>query len=460
MPQEHRISSSFRKTLRDELARWREEGLLSAEQADRLAARYRLGDLARESSGALLAAVYIIGTILIAGGIISFVAYHWQIIPAAVQVVLILAAMLAAHGLGIWFWKVRDSRPRLGHALVVLGTLIFGANIGLMAQIFNLSSHYYNGFGAWALGALAMAYAVRSVPSAFVAVVASFVWFCGWNEDSGYAATIYPLAAAAAFLPFIWRERSAIITLLALLAIGLPIVVNAADGRGVVPWAMPLASAAVGGLYTAAGLAAMRRPEFARLGRVAVALGVVAIGVPAYVLSFLHVAEDMRRDAWSVSHWTKLIPAGVALAGAAAGWVLYAARWRKDAAMRPLAAGLLAAMVLLAAATVPSLVHTDAMPHGRALTQATDIVAAALANLSVLALAAGLAASGVAWQDRRVFWPGVVAVVVLVLSRFFEYDTDLLAKAAGFLACGLGLILGGVRFETYLRARRPADAGE
>ena len=42
-------------------------------------------------------------------------------------------------------------------------------------------------------------------------------------------------------------------------------------------------------------------------------------------------------------------------------------------------------------------------------------------------------------------------------SRFLEYQTSLLLKAAVFTACGIGLIIAGVAFENHLKKRRLAD---
>ena len=43
---------------------------------------------------------------------------------------MIVAFMLIGHTLGYYLWQISAKSPRLGHALVVLGTLVFGANIG------------------------------------------------------------------------------------------------------------------------------------------------------------------------------------------------------------------------------------------------------------------------------------------------------------------------------------------
>jgi hypothetical protein len=44
-------------------------------------------------------------------------------------------------------------------------------------------------------------------------------------------------------------------------------------------------------------------------------------------------------------------------------------------------------------------------------------------------------------------------MVLLILSRFLEYETSLLVKSAAFLACGVAVIVGGISYEKYLRRK-------
>jgi hypothetical protein len=79
------------------------------------------------------------------------------------------------------------------------------------------------------------------------------------------------------------------------------------------------------------------------------------------------------------------------------------------------------------------------------------------ANVACFILAAALVANGFSSLDRRIFWAGVMFIALVITSRFLEYETGLLIKAAVFIACGICLILAGVGFENYLKQRRPAN---
>ena len=75
--------AGFRKHLKNHLPLLRDDGLITADQARDISQRYRLDELAAESTRTLLMAIDIIGAFLIGIGVISFVAAHWTGIPVA-----------------------------------------------------------------------------------------------------------------------------------------------------------------------------------------------------------------------------------------------------------------------------------------------------------------------------------------------------------------------------------------
>jgi hypothetical protein len=54
-------------------------------------------------------------------------------------------------------------------------------------------------------------------------------------------------------------------------------------------------------------------------------------------------------------------------------------------------------------------------------------------------------------ERRLAFWLGSLYLVLLILSRFLEYETSLLVKSVAFLACGVTVIIAGIQYEIYLR---------
>jgi len=156
-----RMPYRFRAFLREELPRWRAEGLVDERSAEALAQRYLAEP---EGTGLALAAIYVLAACLVGAGVISLVAWHWDELPRGLRLGMLGSALVAAHLAGYRMWKVQARRPLLGHAVSLLGTILFGASIGLVAQIFHVSGVWYGAFGAWALGALAAAVILPGLP--------------------------------------------------------------------------------------------------------------------------------------------------------------------------------------------------------------------------------------------------------------------------------------------------------
>lgn len=424
----------FRARLQRELAAWRAEGLVTEEVAQRLAARYQL-DEAHEGRGLATAAVYVIGVLLIGGGVISLVAWNWEALPASAKLLLIGSAMVAAHFYGYRWWKVDASRPRLGHALTVLGTLIFGADIGLVAQVFHISGHWYNGFLAWGAGALVAAWAYASVPQGVVAIAMTFV---GW---AGLVGRLDEVAAPTSwlflliFLPLAWRHSSRVLFALTALAFGaaLPVAAAHAFESGL---AVSVAVAGTGAALLGWGFLFgpdTRGAWFADTARI---IGLALVVGLAYVTSFADVAGELPGDrgrhdfATWLTVGPPLLVGLIALARLPGG-----STWHRGA---PVTAIALAATLVL----------TGALFAG-------DLSLVVAANATLVVVAAAAISTAVERLDRTPFWLGSVLAGAVVVTRFLEFDTDLWLKALGFIAAGVALIAFGVAFERRVD-RRPS----
>ena len=98
----------FRARLKRELPRWRDDAIISATAEETLAARYHLDE---EGVSVATAAIYILGVLLIGGGVISLVAWNWDALGRFAKLALIGSAMIAAHGSGYWLWRVSGRMP-------------------------------------------------------------------------------------------------------------------------------------------------------------------------------------------------------------------------------------------------------------------------------------------------------------------------------------------------------------
>lgn len=104
--------------------------------------------------------ILIIAAVLVGAGVLSFFASNWQVIPKFIKVLLIIVTMIVSYWAG-WYWKTVAYMAKTGDALILLGVIIYGAGIFLVAQMFNIRINWPDGFILWMLGAMAMSYAIN-----------------------------------------------------------------------------------------------------------------------------------------------------------------------------------------------------------------------------------------------------------------------------------------------------------
>jgi uncharacterized membrane protein len=435
------MSTKFRAALRNELAIWTQKGIVTEDTAKQLSSAYELENLRHESTRLLSAVIFTIGGLLLGGGLISFVAANWEVIPTPLKLALLFSALLGLHAVGFWLWHSKNWR-RLGHALIFCACLVFGANIGLVAQIFHISSNWYGGFGAWALGSLVMAWAIRSWIIGVLALGTSFVWFVGYQSDHYQSALAYPLILAITLLPLAWIIRSRVLyagTLLDIIVAACVLAGYHGSGRQLL-----FTMAAGGMLMWALGelhRTSEWRMEFANITR---ASGLGLLALTAYVWSFHGLWEGFvfgpMRSLWAILFFLLSIVFSLLMFG--------------RARTQPL----LTAGVLLAGGT---LCASSLLSGAGANISNGEFLFTVITNLAALILAAIIIGVGLIDERRLAFWLGSLYLVLLVLSRFLEYETSLLIKSAAFLACGVTVIIAGISYEKYLRRKAAGiEAGE
>ena len=90
------------------------------------------------------------GSIMVAAGVLLFVAAHWDDLSPTQRFLLVLAMISGFHlAAGALMPRLRA----LGLALHAVGTVALGAGIFLAGQIFNLQEHWPGGILLWAIGA-------------------------------------------------------------------------------------------------------------------------------------------------------------------------------------------------------------------------------------------------------------------------------------------------------------------
>ncbi len=196
---------AFLNRLRKELPLWVERGWVAAEgQAailDHAAAQ------AERQIRMVPIALAVLGVLTFGTGVITFFAANWDVMAKAVKLAILFGGMWAAYALGAHGLMAEKRGARvLGQTMTLLGVVLFGANIMLIAQIYHIDSHYPNGVLIWALGALAVAYVVP-VQVAVVAGLALAALWSGMEIGDFDRFLHWPfLVVWALFLPpILWR---------------------------------------------------------------------------------------------------------------------------------------------------------------------------------------------------------------------------------------------------------------
>jgi len=130
----------YRERLAHDVATWAHGGLITPEQERAILARMGAGEpraVGVLRLGWFVTAVSIVGALVLAGGVVLLFASQWQTMPTWFRAGLIFAGILASYG-GGYALIYRYDMQRVGSAFLLLGVLLYGAGLFLLAQIYSM----------------------------------------------------------------------------------------------------------------------------------------------------------------------------------------------------------------------------------------------------------------------------------------------------------------------------------
>jgi len=162
------------------LERWTAADVIDMATAERIR---RFESESRRGSDVLVRLALALGGIMVAAGVLLFVAAHWDALSPSQRFLLVLILTGGFHVAGAFFAERMRTLSITMHAL---GTAALGAGIFLAGQIFNLQEHWPGGVMLWSIGAVAAWYVLRhAVQAVFAALLIPF-WLGGeWIVRAG-----------------------------------------------------------------------------------------------------------------------------------------------------------------------------------------------------------------------------------------------------------------------------------
>jgi len=454
---------AFVSRLRKELPEWLEKGWVApaGETAILDHAEARLA----QGLNVIPMALAVIGALTLGAGIILFFAANWSDMSKVAKLAVLFGAMwgayaIAARGLS---GAARASRAT-GHAMLLLGVILFGANIQLIAQIYHIDAHYPNGVLMWALGALALVWLVPSQPVAVAGIALATLWSGMEILDFGreihwpFLAVWGLFAAAALYRTWKWAGCAAIV------ALGIWCFMILVDWpyaqRGAELWLLQ-AFVLLGAALHLAGVAMQDVPRLTALSTVVRRTTLVGALFAAHF--FIYVGMyGLPWYSWDLNNfdtegWARVAEAGPGMIAfivvfALAALALAIDRYRRVAAARSKRdmAGMLLAVLAAAA-----MLANPLMP-GR---YADTVLMYVALNGIVFAILIWMIVAGYRSGERFQVYSAFVAYGAGLIAVYFMEFFTLMSRSLFVMGGGAVLIAGVYLLERQRRTAGAAQAG-
>jgi uncharacterized membrane protein len=417
-----------------EIDLWVSEGIIGPAQAAALKRRYPAPAEALAWSRIIF---FCLGAALLGLSVILLFAYNWQQMHKFAKLGVIFASLIGAHAAGSWLGRSAGRYQTAGEGLHLLGTMLFGAGIWLIAQIYHIEEHYPNGFLIWGLGALSLGWALPSVVQGILAAVLLVMWNGFEVFDFKNSQPLSPFLILAGTLPLAWIRRSRVLASIAAIGFLFTLFVSMINIEGDLAALLVFFSAC---MLIAAGLLVRRRGGFPQTGPVFALIGFCVYIAVLFVLSFHH-----RSGMWSI-HLDRF-PQGAFFVAFAAGvlglwawalWPVDGKRLALNATLQTEHYGVLAAFILIFA-------------HSLGLIPLGGWPGMAVFNILILFQAIAMITAGCRDLSLKTTVAGCVLFAAITLARYTDLFVSLLARSLVFFIAGAGLFAVGIY---YSRARK------
>ncbi len=401
------------------------EGLLSAEQAVRIRARYAQPQ--EQSGNRLLLLFSILGGLLIGLGIILVVAHNWADLPRWLRTVLAFLPLVIGQGV-VGYALVKPSEStgwKEGGAAFLF--LAVGACLALVSQIYHIPGELEGFLFAWSLLTVALLF----VPGSLVATllyIGTITWYAVATRTSSWSTDHFPWFYLALLVPVLfvyrraWKERGTSVgffwfSLFVAVSIAIASQLFWTDGR----MEVALAIAGLATAYCAIPFAhigrSLRTGPFPTIGMLAL-LGVLVF--TSYHDNWSSMQYDRELDPGELAN--VLVQLGIGIAA----YILHL-RVRKPFAGTWLPETLGVLLLAYAAAMI------------------SPVAPAILVNTWLLLIGIQTVRSGLEQDSLPRMNLGLAIISGTIALRFFDLDINDALKGVVFIALGIGFLVMNLR---------------
>lgn len=431
--------------LQQEVRGWEQDGLVSHDQARAILARYT-----PESSGVSWGVILFscLGAVIVGLGIILLLAYNWDQIPKYAKLGIVMGSVLAAHAVGLRLFARNDRWQSLGEGICLLGTMLFGAGIWLVAQIYHMDEHFPNAFAIWGFGALALSLAMPSLPQAVLASVLLTIW-CG-SERVAFETVLWPvpliLVACLGSLAYVKRSRLLLAVVIPSVLVSYGFSLPTGGDHG---WMLFSALLSLAALCLAASYLVRCYGSFPAASSVLWVYGGAVFMGMLYLLCFPAMAHEFFRWQREAMTAKRLLYAVIPLILTIGAWLtvgrlLLTGKLVKQEGDAGLTLALVPLTVLLAVFNLMVTHHVEGW------------VVAGPFNLVFIGLTVSMMARGCQQGLLNQTVLGSLLLILLVIARYFDLFESQLIRGLVFVVMGGVLLMEGI---LYSRAKRQKVQG-
>ncbi len=198
-----RLIRLLKQDLKQEIRLWVEKRLISTEQAVSLCQLYGM-NYHEHNRGYAYSVLLILGYLFIGLAVITLLSANWEDISRELRMGGLLLTTLIVNLAALLSYQRRQTNAAVG--LFFLGSLLYGASIMLIAQIYHLGEHFPDGILWWALGVLPLAVLLQSASLMLLTIGLSFTWFFV-ETDLHFYPLLFPLFLLA-MGHFLYQSRT------------------------------------------------------------------------------------------------------------------------------------------------------------------------------------------------------------------------------------------------------------